>query len=192
MRLFRFYFLILISTLFLGTALPGIKGGNVYAAKLDEYQIKAAFLYNLTNFTTWPADATDSPVFAITILGKNPFGDILEKMVQQEKVNGKPVVIHKVSTFNPSSLSTNILFICRDKATDIPDIIDQLTEKPVLTVADSPGFLYKRGMINLIAQGRKVHLEINPQAVSEANLSMNARLLRLARTNRSTWSQESP
>ena len=47
----------------------------------DEYQVKAAFLYNFAKFVEWPpgtfANATD-PI-GICIVGQNPFGSMLEE-----------------------------------------------------------------------------------------------------------------
>ena len=58
------------------------------APAFDEYQVKAAFLYNFAKFVEWPpgtfANSTD-PI-GICIVGQNPFGSALEYMVQGKKV----------------------------------------------------------------------------------------------------------
>ena len=48
-----------------------------------ENQLKAAFLYNFSQFVTWPDDAfsnSSSPI-AIGVLGENPFGPVLNDLV---------------------------------------------------------------------------------------------------------------
>lgn len=42
--------------------------------KPNEYQVKAAYLYNFGKFVTWSATNGDADRFAICILGKDPFG----------------------------------------------------------------------------------------------------------------------
>jgi hypothetical protein len=51
------------------------------------YKIKAAFLFNFTQFIDWPAatfPVADSP-FVIGVLGEDPFGPYLDETVAGEK-----------------------------------------------------------------------------------------------------------
>jgi YfiR/HmsC-like len=50
---------------------------------IDEYQVKAAFLFNFTKFVEWPQQAfkNASDPMSICVLGSNPFGNSLEEAV---------------------------------------------------------------------------------------------------------------
>ncbi len=64
-----------------------------------EYQVKAAFLLNFTKFIDWPPDndvGAASPV-AICILGKDPFGRALDEIVQGEAINGRKLIVQRLS-----------------------------------------------------------------------------------------------
>ncbi len=64
-----------------------------------EYQVKAAFLLNFTKFIDWPAASfanPDSPI-TICILGKDPFGPVLDEIVQGETVNSRKVAVQRIS-----------------------------------------------------------------------------------------------
>ncbi len=64
-----------------------------------EYQVKAAFLLNFTKFIDWPEAAfasKDSPI-TICILGKDPFGPVLDEIVQGETVNARKVTVQRIS-----------------------------------------------------------------------------------------------
>ena len=53
-----------------------------------EYQVKAVFLFNFTQFVEWPENAFEdeqSPLI-IGVLGDDPFGSYLDETVQGEKV----------------------------------------------------------------------------------------------------------
>jgi len=54
----------------------------------DEYQVKAAFLYNFAKFVEWPPGtfANSSDPIGICIVGQNPFGSTLEDMVKGKKI----------------------------------------------------------------------------------------------------------
>src|SRR5258708_59565 len=66
-------------------------------AASKEYQIKAAFLYNFTQFVSWPPEAFSEPQspLVIGILGDDPFGSFLDEMVSGEKVNNRPLVVKR-------------------------------------------------------------------------------------------------
>ena len=63
-----------------------------------EYQVKAAFLLNFTKFIDWPpaAFATPESPIAICIVGSDPFGRILDEIVQGEAVNARKVVVQRI------------------------------------------------------------------------------------------------
>ena len=46
----------------------------------DEYQVKAAFLYNLAKFVEWPPESfkTSTDPMTVCILGSSPITDALE------------------------------------------------------------------------------------------------------------------
>ena len=55
-------------------------------AEIEEYQVKAAFLFNFAKFVEWPAQAfksADEPI-EICVLGPNPFGSSLDKACRRE------------------------------------------------------------------------------------------------------------
>src|SRR5947208_3637845 len=74
----------------------------------DEYQIKAAFLYNFSGYVDWPkgAIAGDDTVFYVGVLGADPFGDHLKTLAAQ-MVKGKKIVVQrfaKVTDYKPCHL----------------------------------------------------------------------------------------
>ena len=82
------------------------------APAFDEYQVKAAFLYNFAKFVEWPPGAFASPndPIGICIVGQNPFGSTLENMVQGKKVGERAFAVrHHVDT--QQAKGCQILFI---------------------------------------------------------------------------------
>jgi len=66
----------------------------------DEYQVKAAFLYNFVRFVEWPSEAFQSsnePI-AICVLGQDPFGRSLEDTVAGRTIEGRSLAIRHISS----------------------------------------------------------------------------------------------
>jgi YfiR/HmsC-like len=58
---------------------------------IEEYQVKAAFLYNFGKFVEWPSQAFERPKDPITIcvLGHNPFGNALDQVIRGKTIDGR-------------------------------------------------------------------------------------------------------
>jgi len=146
-----------------------------------EYRVKAAFLYNFAKFTEWPASSFADPnaPLRICIYGEDPFGAALEGL------SGKTVQGRRVEIARPGELSAgdacHLLFISDSEAPNLVRILAELRRRPVLTVADMPGFTDAGGIINLkINDEEKIRFEINLAKARLAGLRLSAKLLSLA------------
>jgi hypothetical protein len=150
----------------------------------SEYQVKAAFLYNFAKFVEWPAQtfpADDSPV-VIGILGKNPFGEDLERTVRDKSINGRPLAVRSLASLDDPVLKhCQIIFIHPAEKGRLGEILARLKGTPALTVSETEGFTQSGGMINFVMEGRKVRFEINDAAAARAGLKISSKLLSLAR-----------
>src|SRR5207237_9062812 len=80
----------------------------------DEYQVKAAFLYNFAKFVEWPSGtfANSNDPIGICIVGQNPFGSTLDDMVQGKKIGDRAFAVWRL----PDTLHANqcqLLFIAQ-------------------------------------------------------------------------------
>jgi hypothetical protein len=146
-----------------------------------EYQLKAAFLYNFVKFVEWPAQAYAGPTSptVIAVLGKNVFGDDLEKTLRGKVVNNHPLQFKAVDSAEQAT-NCQVLFISASEQGRFPQILAALRGKHILTVSESDRFLPDGGMINFIIADRKVRFQINNQAARQAGLMISSDLLSLA------------
>src|SRR5688572_2686425 len=88
---------------------PGVQAQQ---KRLDEYEVKAAYLYNFGRFVEWPssAQANSADSFAICVLGDDPFGPSLEKSFAGQTIGKQRVEIVRV-TKPQSAFACRILFI---------------------------------------------------------------------------------
>lgn len=146
-----------------------------------EYRIKAAFLYNFAKFTEWPAGSFADPQapLRICVYGDDPFGDALES-IAGKTVRGRPVEVDRLDALS-AGLPCHLLFISESEAPNLPRILAALQRRPVLTVADIPGFAGAGGIINLkVNKEDKIRFEINVAKARLAGLRLSAKLLSLA------------
>lgn len=146
-----------------------------------EYQIKAVFLFNFTQFIEWPASSftnAEAP-FVIGILGDNPFGPYLHEVVAGEKANGRPIVIQRYSSVTQIQ-SCHILFINQAEIGKLAQAKTILKDQSVLIVSDAPDFLKTGGIIRIYTRNNKTQLQINLVSAKAANLVISSKLLRIA------------
>lgn len=146
-----------------------------------EYQIKAAFLYNFTKFVEWPAarfkDA-NTPI-VIGVLGSNPFGDELENIVRDRKVNGRNITVAQLQT-PADALRVHAVFIAAGQETLIDQQIDAVIRAGVLVVGESERFIALGGIMTFTTLADKVRFEINVGAAEAGGLKISAQLQKLA------------
>ena len=158
-------------------AMLWVSGGLVVAAdRATEYELKAAFLYKFASFVEWPV-YLGGPV-CICVVGEDPFGPMLDRVVREKSIGGRPFVIRRFKALRDGS-HCQIVFIASSEQRKLKSILDSLPG-PVLTVGDTTGFCERGGIIDLEVEDEKVHLRINPEAAERARLRLSSKLLSLA------------
>jgi uncharacterized protein DUF4154 len=148
----------------------------------SEYLIKAGFIYNFANLVQWPSSAfaqPDSPI-VIGILGEDPFGTILDRVLEGKRVNGRAFLVKRWRSV-PDLKGCHIVFVSSSELTHLADAIHLAKGMPILTIGEIPNFARRGGIINLFLEDNKVHFEVNVEAAKEADLNISSRLLALAR-----------
>jgi len=148
----------------------------------SEYLIKAGFIYNFANLVQWPANAfsqPDSPI-VIGILGEDPFGTILDRVLAGKRVNGRAFLVKRLKSVLDLK-ECHIVFVSSSELTHLAEAIHSVKGMPILTIGEIPGFARRGGVINLVLEDNKVHFEVNVEAAKEADLTISSRLLALAR-----------
>ncbi len=154
------------------------------ARSFDEYQLKAVFLYRLSLFIKWPPKAftaVDQP-FVIGIVGDDPFGTQIDRVVENEKVGQRSIEIKRYPTLEDiHNASCQILFIGQSITGQWSELKQHLHGRPILTVSDSTDFARTGGMVNIQTQNHRIKIQINPKETRKAGLVVSAKLLKVAR-----------
>jgi len=147
---------------------------------IEEYQLKAAFVGKLPLFVSWPEESgKEKTKLRIGVLGNNPFGSNLETACREQ--SGERTLSVKSCATIEDACRCDMVFISSSEQKQLPEILERLHKSRVLTVGDSPSFAEAGGMIGLVADNRKVHLEINLGNARKAGLRISPQLLQLSR-----------
>ena len=148
-----------------------------------EYQLKAAFVFNFSQFIEWPEEAfasKDSP-FVVTIVGQDPFAGAIEQAMAGKSVGTHPVVIKHVDAIAKFD-RCQILFVPATEDQSIVNVLRRvIANSPVLTVGESDAFIQSGGAIRFYTEDNKIRFEVNQEAAASARLKISSKLLRLAR-----------
>ena len=181
MRRARYIVAVLLSL----TLAFGARAQSADPSASSEYLVKAGFIYNFAQLVQWPSTSfpqPDSPI-VIGILGTDPFGGTIDRVIENKKLDGRSLVIRRLKWGKDLKdlRECNILFISSSEKPRQSDIINTVKWLPILTIGETAGFAEGGGIINLTLEGNKVRFEVNVEAARQANLNISSRLLALAR-----------
>ena len=166
-------------------SLIGLLAGSLQlhaqAPAFDEYQVKAAFLYNFAKFVEWPPGtfANFNDPIGICIAGQNPFGSTLDYMVQGKKVGDRAFAVRRLPD-TQQARSCQILFIGAGEWKRVRGLLDGLKGSSVLTVGETDDFTSLGGIIAFQLQGPRVRIHIALEPAERAKLRISSKLLSLA------------
>lgn len=149
--------------------------------RVDEYQIKTALLAKLPLFVEWHALPNEDKL-VVGVLGDSPIGSYLAEM-QGSVIGGKKLEIREHITLDDAA-ACQIVFVGSSDEARLPGLLSKLGNASVLTVGEQSSFIEHGGVVALVGESRKVHLEINLEAARKARLRIDPRLLQMARTVR--------
>lgn len=161
-------------------------GPKPAAGEVSEYGVKAAYLYNFTQFVQWPdGDLGDKSPLVIGIVGDDPFGAALDNAVQGKSAGDHALKVKRFGDFaqglGPKLARCQVLFISYSEKDQVKEILQSLGGAAVLTVSEIEGFPVKGGVIQFDQEGQRITITLNQSAAKKAGLSVSSQLLQVAK-----------
>jgi hypothetical protein len=149
---------------------------------VEEYELKAAFLFNFAKFVEWPEAARPQAgaPFRIGIVGKDPSGGTLQTGLIGKTVLGAPIVVEVIER-HEQALGCHMLFVPASERDLEAEVLKAVKGRPILTVGEREGFLLSGGLFNFYTEEKKIRLELDNESTRAAGLTVSSKLLRLAR-----------
>jgi len=152
-----------------------------------EAPIKATFLYRFADFISWPAEAFPSPAtpVRICIIGEDPFGVLLDRMVEEQTAAGRPLSVHRLHRIGRDS-GCHVAYLSGSGYQSVADGLAASGETPVLTVTDSAAGDEARGVIHFEVIDNRVRFHVDDMQATRHGLKVSSRLLGIAVSVRRT------
>jgi len=159
---------------------------KMQSQEIEEYQLKAAFLFNFTKFITWPPSdpSGTAPKLTVCIVSAKQVAEAMAAATKGKSVDGRQVVVQELSS--PANLGTCQLVFIGSQGKRTEEILGAAKRFPIVTVGEDEKFLRRGGVINFVLEGGKLRFEINTDAASRAGVSISSKLLSLAKIVRDT------
>lgn len=146
-----------------------------------EAAVKATYLYKFTPFVAWPVTVHEAPSspFGLCVVGSDAFGDLLDKAVAGQQLDGRSFAVRRLRTMDLSA-RCHVLYLALAGGSAIAGVLDAVRGTPVLTVTDQQEDPAAKGIVNFVLVDGRVRFEIDNQAAAENGIALSSKLLSLA------------
>ena len=154
---------------------------STLVASGSEYKLKAAYIYHIMQFSSWPEKTfktADVPL-KIAIYGENSFNGYFDAFVKKSYRDRK-ISVKRISTIEEAK-SSQILFISHTESDKIPKILNILKDRPILTISDTDEFVNKGGILWLKTVNNRIKIVINVLHAKSIGINFSAKLLEIAK-----------
>lgn len=150
------------------------------AGTLEGQTVLAALALNIVRFTNWPPETRAQMKNAINfcVVGDNEEESFAT--IDNKTVGDKTLHVINLSHLHNFG-QCHVLYIDKLKQNILLQVFLETKKLPLLTIGEGYDFAAQGGMVGLENIGGKIILQINLPVVRESNLSIDARLLKLAK-----------
>ena len=143
-----------------------------------ETAVKASYLAKFAPFVEWPAspDAQPSTPFTICVVGRDPFGPLLDRAVAGQTLGGQPVTVERLRTAEKPS-RCRIAFLGGSREQPVAEALRVLRGAPVLTVTDAAP---SPAVIDFVVVNGRVRFRVDDRTAADDGLAISSKLLSLA------------
>jgi hypothetical protein len=170
------------------TPVTGTKSRAQAATVVDEAQIRAAMVFNLTRYVEWPAWKFSEPSapFVLCFLANDAVGDDTDILVHDRESRERAVQDRRVTVRRVSSMAAtancHVLYASKLDRKKIVDAPAEMNKWAVLTISDNP--TAGGTVISLPMAENRVQIVVDLKAAQQSGLILSSKLLKIATVSR--------
>ncbi len=151
----------------------------------DEYDIRAAMLFNITRFVDWRAGKIDTQhrQISVCIVGSDPIGASFDHFLQEQGNSAKTIKVRHLASFDLAN-TCDVLYVSVRELKSLKRVGAELAKAGVLVISESPNAAIPSQIIGLPTIDEHVHIEVNLSAAKLAGITISSKLLHLATVTR--------
>jgi hypothetical protein len=135
----------------------------------------AVYVYELLKNTNWPVEKKHGS-FIIGVFGKTAILNELRVLADKHKVGARNIVVRELSSIEDVK-DCNLAYMPGVGEEDMERINSISKREGVLIVTEGPEMSEKGGAVNFISNKGKLEYEIDEDAVKDARLSLNDKIV---------------
>lgn len=143
-----------------------------------EYDVKAAYLYNFSNYVEWPSGvfADNGSVMNFCILADAMQTLALEK-IPHSSSSGRLLELRFIGKSPALGELSNchVVYVSTSRHSELAAVTEKLAGSPSLLISDEDS-----GVINFVVQDQKVRFAVNLSLARKAGLKISSQILKLA------------
>ena len=146
----------------------------------SETAVKAAFLPRFARYVSWPQPASPGAgaPFQLCVVGRDPFGPLLDQAAASELIDGHNVAVRRIPSADRAA-GCQLAFVEGATAQETSRMLLALRNQAILTVTDARAGP-QRGMIHFTIVSGRVRFFIDDAEAAGRGLAISSRLLALA------------
>lgn len=146
----------------------------------QEYELKAAFVFNFAKFTEWPdlAFVDESTPIELCVVGATPFSAHLDAF-HGKTIHGRNINIRALAVDADVS-RCHIAYFGQSSNQNVSASLSKIRGHSLLSIGEEQSFLGNGGLITLFIEDNKIKFRINVSAIPQTGLKISSKLLRLA------------
>lgn len=150
-------------------------------SRANEYEVKAAFIYNFARFAEWPPSAFAGPSdpIRLCLFGKDPFGEIVDRAVRGKTVAQHPFVVLRIDE-TEKARNCHIVFVSRAGSARLGAVLAAVHARPVMTIVDMEGAVQRGAILSFALRDGRVRFAVNTDSAQRSGLSLSSQLVKLA------------
>ncbi len=151
-------------------------------AEVDEYDVKAAFVFNFARYASWPKGTfakADSPI-VVAVVGKDPFGKKLEAVINKRKIGKRPVIVRRYATAADIK-EAHLAVLGKLSSEEQKAAVKTLKKRGALIIADSGGTEKSGASLGFIVDKSKIRFEVHAKNLKASKIRLGSQLLKLAK-----------
>jgi len=156
----------------------------------SEYAIKAAIIFKIAKFVSWPEDAfsgRDEPL-SVCVGRDDPIAAAMSAL-SGKSIHGRELSVQYFDDSLTVSGDCQVLFLSNARGKHQSALLNATSGRPILTIGENDQFISKGGIIGLEIKQNRIQFAINVSASESAGLDISAQLLQLAKITGSRQQQ---
>lgn len=148
-------------------------------AETSEPAVKAAYLYRICSYVTWPSQRALTGPLVIGILHSPQVHAELAQLLPGRKIDGREIELRRLQDTDALD-AVHVVFVGKEPPVRSSTWSRLVANRGLLLVSDQSDGLAQGAAINFLRVGGRLRFEAAPDAADRLGLKLSARLLAVA------------